>query len=223
MVVLDDKVTTVGGQQCKGGPVTNSLLSLLPDSTWKELFPPMPTKRIRPATVATKFHLVVAGGRNSSTANANIQVVEVLDIVALQWSGAKSSLPIANTCIPRMTLCHGRIYLHQGRIIHSCSMDELVKSDASSGCLWTNLPNIPLHSSLISLKDQILVLGGKLAEPTPLILCYSAPTKSWKAIGQLPIPRYCALAVVLSNSRVVVVGGYSGSYSSNEVLISDTV
>ena len=224
MAVVDDRVATVGGQQCGGGPVTNSLRTLLPDSTWKALFPPMPTKRIRPATVATKFHLVAAGGRKSNT-EESISIIEVLDIVTLQWSTATYSLPKSSTYIPRMILCSGQIYLRQGRIVQSCSVDDLLKgaTSTSSGCLWTELPNVPIHSSLVSLKDQVLVIGGKLAEPTPLISCFDASTNSWKAIGELPIPRFCALAVTLSDSKMILVGGYSGRYITNEVFISDNV
>ena len=40
---------------------TNTLFSLSGNS-WKEVLPPMPTKRCRPAAASTPTHLVVAGG-----------------------------------------------------------------------------------------------------------------------------------------------------------------
>ena len=63
LAVVKDKVTTIGGYH--DNRATNILLCLEDQGTkWRDVLPPMPTARVRPATAATPTHLiVVAGGR----------------------------------------------------------------------------------------------------------------------------------------------------------------
>jgi hypothetical protein len=60
---------------------SNKLLSL--QTEWKEIFPPMPTKRYSIAAVTTKEHLIVAGGCSSNV--GNLSTVEVMDTRTLVW------------------------------------------------------------------------------------------------------------------------------------------
>ena len=89
LAVVNDKVTTIGGwsDMCwSSGKTTNIILCLEDQGTkWRELLPPMPTARYRPAAVTTPTHLIVAGGE------AGITHVEILDTITLQWSSASSS------------------------------------------------------------------------------------------------------------------------------------
>lgn len=88
MAVVNNLLTTIGGynEGWLHDKRTRSLLSL----AWKEVFPPMPTKRSRVAAANTPTHLIVAGGRDHS--GEGLATVEVLNTETLQWSTA-SSLP----------------------------------------------------------------------------------------------------------------------------------
>ena len=56
----------LGDGKCFFLDPTNVLRSLSPgDLQWKEVLPPMPTKRADPAALTTQNHLVVAGGRKN--------------------------------------------------------------------------------------------------------------------------------------------------------------
>ena len=60
LAVVNDKVTTIGGYRSGIGP-TNTLLCLDDQGTkWSKFLPPMPAARVRPATVTTPTHLIVA-------------------------------------------------------------------------------------------------------------------------------------------------------------------
>ena len=72
LAVINDQLTTIGGSR------TNKLFSLQ-KGQWKEVFPPMPTKRYGTTAVTTKEHLIVAGG---STAE-KVTTEEVMDTKTL--------------------------------------------------------------------------------------------------------------------------------------------
>ena len=205
MAVINDALTTIGGgnQQVAA---TNTLLSLC-RSSWKEVLPPMPTKRRLPAAANTPTHLVVAG----ETLSGGIATVEILNTETLQWSTA-SSLPEA-VLFPQMTTCGGCLYIADDKgSIFSCSMEDLLESTNSSdgGSVWTRLASIPVEedSTLATLRGHVLAVGGHISgTATGDIHCYDVATDSWSVIGEMPTPRFRVLTAVLPSNELVVVGG----------------
>ena len=210
MAVLNGAPTTIGGRHRQGDADSevNILLSLS-GSSWEEVLPPMPIKRAYAAAVRTPTHLVVAGGRLKGA----IATVEVLNTETLQWSTA-SSLPEV-VCFPQMTTCGGCLYLADDRSnVFSCSMEDSTNS-SDGGSVWTRLASIPVEedSTLATLRGRMLAIGGEDAagNPTRDIHCYDVATNSWSVIGEIPTPRYHALAAVLPSNELVVVGGEDAS------------
>ena len=212
MAVINDALTTIGGRD-RQGAATNTLLSLS-GSSWEEVLPPMPTKRVLPAAANIPTHLVVAGGSQSLYGHDPVATIEVLDTETLQWSTA-NSLP-ETVPLPPMTTCGGHIYLANGNNkVSSCSMEDLLKSTNSSdgGSVWTRLANVPTPqmSTLATLRGRVLAIGGAYSRynprPTESIHCYDVATNSSSVIGKMPTPRYSALTAVLPSNELVVVGG----------------
>ncbi len=233
MVVIDGKLTTIGGR--KGCDMeTNVLLSLIPGrlfgNSWKEVFPPMPTKRAEPAAITTHTHLVVAGGNEGFLSDRD--TVEVLDTTTQQWFTA-DSLPLPAS-FPQMTLCGGHIYLSNHDTVFSCSVEELLKSckpiptSSSDGVsMWTRLVRIPeQYASLVTVSDRVLAIGGSEDvhgdHPTASIHGFDRATNSWSVIGQLPTPLRRVLTVVLPTNEVIVVGGMKGSIVCYDTYIAKT-
>ena len=240
MAVINDALTTIGGRDCQGG-ATNTLLSLS-GSSWEEVLPPMPTRRMHPAAANTPTHLVIAGGRLSLFQTPMATVV--LNTETLQWFTA-SSLPQAVLLYPypRMTTCGGYIYFAgSGKNVFSCSVKDLLESTKSSGSVWTRLARTmmltnssdggsvwtrqasiptPWGSSLTTLKECVLAIGGADdrfgSHPTGAIHCYDAATNSWSAIGEIPTPRSDVLTAVLPSNELVVVGGLVSSATATEI------
>ena len=195
-----------------GTAATNSLFSLS-GSSWKEVFPPMPTKRCYTAAASTHTHLVVVGGKRK-VYSRDLSMVEVLSQETLQWSTA-SSLPI-NVSSPQLTLCGESFYLLNDNSLYSCSVEDLLKSckpatnSSDGGSAWTELALVPVrYSSLVlTLRGCVLAIGGTDdGNPTGAIHCYNVTTNSWSVIGEMPTPRFLVLAVVLPSNDLVVVGG----------------
>ena len=214
LAIVKDKLTTIGG--VTGNDATNSLFSLS-GSSWKEVLPPMPTKRCRPAAASTPIHLVVAGGARGLI-SGDLSTVEVLSQETLQWSTA-SSLPV-DVPYPQLTLCGGSFYLlNNVNSLYSCSVEDLLKSckpatnNSDGGSVWTELTAVPVgcSSSLATLRGRVLAIGGEDDlfgnNPTGAIHCYNVTTNSWSVIGEMPTPRSEVLAAVLPSNDLVVVGG----------------
>ena len=211
MAVINDALTTIGGWDHQWA-FTNTLLSLS-GSSWEEVLPPMPTKRVNTAAANTPTHLVVAGGVGST--RNNVATVEVLNTETLQWSTA-SSLPAVR--FPQITTCGGCLYLADDHSnVFSCSVEDLLKSTNSSdgGSMWTRLADIPVDegSTLATLRGRVLAIGGDDYNdyPTGAIHCYDVATNSWSIIGEIPTSRYRVLAAVLPSNELVVVGGWGAS------------
>ena len=216
MAVVKNALTTIGGwEKCRRlYRCTNTLLSLICGSSWEDLLPPMPTKRLHPAVVTIPTHLVVAGGKG--TTGENMATVDVLNTETLQWSTA-SSLPEIIS-YPQIIRCGECIYLaSRNNDVFQCSVEYFLKSTKSGGggSVWTRLDNIPTPewSSIATLRGRVLAIGGSDANgnPTRAIHCYDVATNSWSIVGKIPTPRYQVLTAVLPSNELVVVGGWGAS------------
>ena len=219
MAVVNNQLTTIGGQRDFSGTASNTLLCLSRSSSemkWEELLPSMPTARIWPDAVTTATHLIVAGG-GTGLGGAALSVVDTLDTNTLQWSSVSSSPEALGR--PNMTLCNGQLYLSEHSKIFSCYVEELLKSRKpastnSSGSVWTKLPDIPVPYSarLTTLRGQVLAIGGSdkswCGTPTGAIHQYNRSTNSWSVIGEMPTPRADPLVAVLPSHELIVVSGH---------------
>ena len=211
LAVVEGELTTIGGTMGYDA-TTNSLFSLS-GSSWKEVLPPMPTKRYRPAAASTPTYLVVAGGKGEGT-SGYLSTVEVLSQETLQWSTA-SSLPVG-VPFPQLTLCGESFYLLDENSIYSCSVEDLIKSckiasnGSDGGSVWTKLAAVPVRysSGLVTLRGCVLAIGGAHdrfgRNPTGAIHCYNVTTNSWSVIGEVLTPRSEVLAAVLYSNDLVV-------------------
>ena len=77
--------------------------------------------------------------------------------------------------------------------------------------LWKGIADLPQSGgvAIVALGDYVLAIGGhnRVYNPNGDISYYKKETNSWKVIGQLPSPRWNALATLLHGNRLVVVGG----------------
>ena len=212
MAVFNDALTTIGGRDHQYA--INTLLSLS-GSSWEEVLPPMPTKRMYPAAANTPTHLVVAGGKKTID-GFWLVTVEVLNTDSLQWSIA-TSFPKMDQ-YTHMTKSGGRIYLTgQSNNVFSCPVEDLLKSTNSSSSVWTKLARIPTQweSSLATVRGRVLAIGGRDGNSTRAIHCYDVATNSWSVIGEMPTPRAVNLTAVLPSNELVVVGGWRANLTSS--------
>ena len=228
MAVLDYQLTTIGGM-AKDQKRTKCLFSLTGGRSsgkkWKELYPPMPTQKVCPASLTTPTHLVVAGGRD----RGELRIVEVMNRNTFQWSTMAEGLP-EPIGYPQMTLCAGSFFISKHQTVFSCSVEEFLHScqesssndstaSSNNGLKWSEVATVPLYSafSLVSIGGQMLAIGGHDENDiaSGVIQCYDTVTDSWTVVGEMPTTRADALAAFIPNDGLVVVGGWSETSSYN--------
>ncbi len=154
IVSVDDILTAVGGWWSVTHRYSNKLYSYI-NNKWVKYFPPMPTKKMRPAAVYANMYntLIVAGGWCDSK---NSPTVEILNIANTQWSSV-SSLSAVPTDQPSSTICGDYVYIHprtdddqEKYSVYQCSITQLTLSQPSSA-IWEKIAPLPVsHSTLVA-------------------------------------------------------------------------
>ena len=215
LVVVNGQLIAIGG--CKAmsdkDTYTNKLLSL---PGYKEIFPPMPTKRRDTTAVISKEHLIVAGGATGPRSSDIITTVEVMNTESLVWSTV-ASLPHPYRDASG-TICGDKLYLLGGlddkgrtKSVLTCSLTELLQSSSSSSSsMWYRVADPPVYySTCAAVNGELLAVGGcdKENNHTSSIHKYSPTTNSWDRISKMPTARWNSLVVVFQTNEIMVVGG----------------
>jgi N-acetylneuraminic acid mutarotase len=227
-VIINNLLTLVGGYCYDQDSYTNQLFSLTGEGSgrrWSEEFPPMPTKRQGTTAACTGTAVIVAGGLGM----APIQTVEVMNTETLQWSTA-ADLPHPLS-YAQATVCGDQIYILGKSNMYTCSLQALIQSHKSflarfrkgSARVWEEVAAPPVtKTTCVSFHGRLLAIGGRYSDrkPTSAVHMYNPTTDSWEVISHMGTPRYWCIAAVLSNSRLMVVGGLSSEFAYDDPLDS---
>ena len=239
--IVDNQITLIGGQDAESLQVTNKLSTLV-DNTWRAVFPPMPTKRFRPATLYKDDILIVAGGYTQDY--ATLQSIDVMRVTTKQWS------TLVNFTLPRPLMQHQLISC--GDVVYICNggytaehqkgkglytalqstwkmswdiLNEAVLSDHPvEGRQWMELPcQIPFYaSSSLSSPHSLFTVGGMDSEghPQSAVHSYSPFQSKWVSLGQLKVPHMLSGTVQLGERAILVVGGLNHLTRNKDTILS---
>ena len=239
--IVNNQITLIGGRESDSRRVTNKLSTLV-DNTWRAVFPPMPTKRIRPATLYKDDILIVAGGHTQD--DTTLQSIDVMCVTTKQWS------TLVNFTLPRplrnhkLISCGDVVYICNGSYVAEhqkgkdlvtalqstwkMSWDEAVLSDHPvEGRQWMELPcQTPFYfSSSFSSPHLLFIVGGNDSEghPQSAVHIYSPSQSKWVPLGQLKVPRMLSGTVQLGERAYLVVGGHNNRLTINKDTILSSV
>ena len=232
--IVNNFLTLVGGYH--DGTTTNKLFSLtMTTSTeWTGEFPPMPTKRWGASALCTGTDLIVAGGQGDK--GHPLSTIEVMNTETHQWSTAVDlPQPTVYGSLVQCVVDDDRICMIGGLSLeksyvpikpgYTCSLSALLQSCSSKSLgthlarflsksnragVWSKVADIPaISSTYVSLHGQLLAIGGRDSNftRTTAVHMYNASTDSWDVISHMSIPRQECYAAVLSDNRLIVVGG----------------
>ena len=218
LVVIDGSLTGIGG--CSGNTIdvnmyTNKLFSY--HKRWEEALSPMPTKRRDVMATALTTHVIVAGGMCGPFINSCLTTVEVMDTNSLVWSRV-ASLPhpytgaSITTCGDQLIMLGGFDNQSETKSALTCSLMELIQSTTSpvSMSVWHSVADTPAYqSTCATISGELLAVGGCDSEDkaTDAIHKYNPMTNSWDVLGKMPTARYNCLIAVLTNNKIITVGG----------------
>ena len=220
LAIVNGLLTTIGG--LNSNQQLFSLTGEGDDRKWTNLFPPMTTERYEVTAVCTGRSLIVAGGKGER--RKSLKVVEIMNIDTRQWSTA-SDLPQAMHGASA-TICGTHLYLVNNKSVIACSIPTLHQScrpkifetqlsspmPSSQDPVWSTIAHLPVEcSTLVSINDHLLTIGGRdsFHKDTTSVLMYDPDNNKWQTVSHLNTPRWHCFAVVLPNSRIMVIGGYT--------------
>ncbi len=217
LAVVNKSVTLVGGLDLIKRAATNQITVWSKEKQqWTTPFPFLPTAR-QDAMVAThNLWLLVAGGVNLKKPLYN---VELFDLATSQWHTVK---PLPKPSVG-MTGCvvKGVWYLLGGtnfveatkgetgpkEYLFSLKLNENVATNS-----WKMLNETPHYcSTAVPFGDYLMAVGGSdslsaVSSSTSMFL-YSPSLERWLFVGNTPTPHCQATCIVLSKSRLIVLGG----------------
>ena len=209
LVIIDGKLTAVGGWD---GPhhSTNKLLTLR-QKKWVKEYPPMNTARHSPAVVSTSDgeYLIVIGGY---VVGGNRTVtVELFQVKSRRWyklTDLPQPLPF-----PSATICGDQLNVtgHDANG-YSCSLQALPSSDqpitSPLTLSWKPLPPLPVRdSTAATLCGQVVVIGGRRRDESPVNSIHQLVDGQWVEIGAMTTGRRYCLVVSPSPDKIIIVGG----------------
>ena len=213
LAIVNGRLTTIGGSN------SDELFSLdLTGRSWTRILPPMYTKRHWAVAVTTGRALIVAGGDGLMV----LRTVEIMNTDTRRWSTA-ADLPQA-MYLASATVCGDHIYMSTSKSVITCSLPALLQScrpkifeaqpstPSPQGPVWSTVSNLPVEkSTLVSINNRLLTIGGCDSDdkPTTEVRLYDPVNNSWQAISHLSTPRRRCFAVVLTNNKIMVAGGYT--------------
>ena len=242
--IINNQITMIGGRESGSLQVTNKLSTLV-DNTWRAVFPPMPTKRARPATLYKDGILIVAGGHTQD--NTSLQSIDVMCVTTKQWSTLDNFTlprPLQNhqliSCRDAVYICNGGYIdvLDKGKGLYTPlkstwkkSWDVLneavLRNHPVEGRQWMELPcQTPFSSSSsFSSPHSLFTVGGRDSKghPQSAVHIYSPSQSKWVSLGQLKVPRMTLGTVQLGERAFLVVGGLNHHRTHNKDTILSSV
>ena len=229
IAVLNNHVTLIGGQDVSTGKVTNTLSTWYEEEgRWRQVLPPMPTGRYRPAVICHANLLLVTGGV-AEDASTVLNTADVLDLTTMKWSTPEGlNLPIL-LWGHHLALCGEYLYLVGGATMHPRKSPEDdnsqvwrakwsdVKQTAASQHsqpqrgVWTQIADPPtLSPTPVSCGGTLYTVGGctRGGKPISMVYTYITARNQWVSEGDMSVGRYLHCAVPLSSNTIFVAGGY---------------
>ena len=217
LVVIDKKLTTVGGAMVEGRCrfFTKKLFTLR-HKKWVEEYPPMIIARSSPAVVSLSDgeYIIVIGGLARGLVRGHrdcwTTTVELLEVETKVWYKL-SDLP-QPLDYPSATICDNQLYViggdHPNGYLYSLQALQSSPLETTQNLIpWVALPPLPVTgSTAATLCGQLVIVGG-VQDRSLVDSIHQLEDGQWVEIGHMEISRSWCLAASLSPNRIIIVGG----------------
>lgn len=213
VLLQDGKVLVIGGGDSDYEPIASVDIYDPSAGTWTETSELIKARQEHTATVLSDGRvLVTGGGRIDAT-----ETSEIYDPSTGAWSEAGEMIAGRIAGVSAL-LDDGRVLIAGGRggyqwLAVSVRMAEIYDPATNSWSTAGDLLDIRHdHAATILSDGRVMVTGGVIAEgmgvrTLPMAEIYDATTNAWTATAGLAQARTAHSATLLSDGRVLVVGG----------------
>ena len=236
--VVNNHITLIGGHNASTREVTNTLSTWYEEeSQWKQVLPPLPTRRLCPTVISHDNLLLVTGGV-AEDASTVLNTTDVLDLTTMKWTTPQGlSLPIPLR-LHRLALCGEYLYLVGGAMVRPVQSAKDANSQAwrvkwsdvkqtaspqhsqPQRGVWTRIADPPtLFPVAVSCGGTLYTVGGatRVWKPISTVYTYNTARNQWVSVGDMSVGRADHCAVPLSSTTIFVAGGqvFNEGESSN--------
>ena len=213
MIVLVDKLITVGGMIRESRKVTSKLLTLQ-DGQWED-YSQMPTARWWASAVSHQSMMIVMGGMDDD--KHKLSTTELLDSTTGQWFKC-NDLPqplywLQSVIVGDMFYTMGGFGRENDNEISKVVYAAPLHALSNHQLEWQKLADIPWEgSTAVSVNNKyLLAVGGIADDDTVCVLKEEKAglvitSTSWESIGTLPKMHMFSSAVSLGNQIIVIEG-----------------
>ena len=228
IAVVNNHITFIGGRNVSTRRVTMELSTWYEEEgRWKQVLPPMPTRRASPAVISHDNLLLVTGGVATGFSTV-LNATDVLDLTTMKWTSPKGlNLPVA-LWGHHLALCGEYLYLVGGVAVepkqtldnNSTQAWRAKWSDVKQTAapehsqpqrgVWTRIADPPtLRPAAVSCGGTLYTVGGRARNGIPIssVYTYIAPRNQWVFVGDMSVGRVEHCAVPLSSNTIFVAGG----------------
>jgi N-acetylneuraminic acid mutarotase len=212
-MLADGRVLVVGGR-IPTGPIASAEIFDPASRRWSRVADMSVPRESPCATLLADGRVLITGGRTADSATLNAtESAELFDPVTGRWSAAVSMhLQRAYHTATRMR--DGRV-LVTGGAANDSPMAEIYDPRANA---WSSAGETPGDGSAASRNGaaaillpngKVMVAGGYTSYPTAIqtSILFDPATTAWGLAGQTPGAHPAAIAALLTDGRVLVVGG----------------
>ena len=229
ITLVKDHITQIGGSDEETDMIANTPSTWYEEEgQWKQVLPPMPTGRFRPAVICHANLLLVTGGvaEDGSTV---LNTTDVLDLTTMKWStpeGLNLPVPLWGH---HLALCGEYLYLVGGMNVFPMQSTKDFNSQAwrakwsdvkqsaapqhsqPQRDVWTQIADPPtLCPTPISCGGTLYTVSGMTdVKAISTVYTYITARNQWVSVGDMSVGRYAPCAVPLSSSTIFVAGSFS--------------
>jgi N-acetylneuraminic acid mutarotase len=189
-------------------------------NTWSTTSPMSSARAGHALMLLPNGKVLAVGGSNSSTIFAT---AELYDPASGTWSAARP-MATGRTSVVAVLLANGKVLVsggYNGSYLASAELyDPASDSWSTTGSMTTPREG---HTATVLSSGKVLVVAGRSTTSTYLTAAevYDPATGTWSAAGALSTAaRINHVATRLPNGKVLVTGGYNGSYLGSTELYS---
>ena len=227
IAVANNHITLIGGLKVSTEKITNTPSTWYEEeSQWKQVLPPMPTRRSRPAVISHANLLLVTGGMDEDFSIV-VNTTDVLDLTTMKWTSPKGLYLPVPLRRHHLALCGEYLYLVGGATGYPWQSPEDDNSKAwrakwsdvkqtvapqhfqPQRGVWTQIADPPtLSPTPVSCGGTLYTVGGRTRDDKPISTVYSyiATKYQWVSVGDMSVGRTHHCAVPLSSNSIFVAG-----------------
>ena len=232
MTVINNQLVLVGGEDENRHSKVLGVWGA-DNREWTHPYPEMPTARSRCSAVVYKEWLIVAGkvsdvwGRVSSVEvmNTDTEQWHIGQPTPCAWYGMKTAI-VGDLCyfMGGYTTSSGFPGTDTVFCVSLPALISQARTRENSRLEWKETRRLRIaQSAPLSISGSLLAVGGRYItsrnNDITAIHLYQPDTGEWVKVGDLPTPRCSCTCAMITDSEILVAGGYSdGAISSSKTL-----